>query len=477
MKNKLLLIFNLLLVLIYFEGCSTFQSRESLFKSRIDSVLVSPLFTTAQAGISIVELKTNKQVYQHNEKKLFRPASNQKLLTTAAASVFLGSTYNFETSFYNTGEIKDSVCTGDVLIVGGFDPEFTLANLDSMIAELKKIGIKKISGNLYADVSSMDSLFWGEGWMWNDDPATYIPYLSPLTINKNTVKLIYKPGQIGKPADIKLFPNSEFFRIENSSLTDTGKTNFIIDRDWLKRSNTILAGGRISASAKKDSAEFNVVDPAFYFLTLAKECLKKNQIEFSGIIDTLALVPSSKLLFSFKRNIAPVIDYTNKISDNLNAELILRALSKKYSNDKASASIGKKLIDSLITLSGANPKSYRVTDGSGLSYYNLTTAELLSKILVFMHNQDKETFQLFFKSLPISGIDGTLASRYKNSTAKGMVFAKTGTLSGVSSLSGYVKTKKENWVAFSILIQNFIGSASEARKTQDKICEILFEEL
>lgn len=476
MKNKFVLIVSLLFITL--TACSTFKSSRSLVENRIDSVLASPLFTTAQAGISVIDLKTKQPIFQQNEKKLFRPASNQKLLTTAASLVFLGTDYKFQTSMYHTGEVIDSVCSGDVFYVGGFDPEFSSANLDSLSRELKKFGIKKINGNLYADVSSMDSLFWGEGWMWNDDPATYIPYLSPLTINKNTIKVIYEPGEIGKPANLKLVPNTAFFRIENGSTTiDSGKANFIIDRDWLRRRNTIFVGGTIQQSAKKDSAEFNVFDPAFYFLTLAKESMERTGISLLGKTDTLTLPQNAQKIFSFERNIKPVVTYTNKVSDNLNAELLLLTLSRKASASKASSQNGKKLIDSLITLSGGNPKAYRVTDGSGLSYYNLTNAELLSKALVYMYGQDKTTFDAFLYSLPIGGIDGTLSNRYKNSTAKGNVFAKTGTISGVASLSGYIKTKKENWLAFSILIQNYVGSASEARKIQDKLCEILFEEL
>ncbi len=476
MKNKFVLIVSLLFLTL--TACSTFRSSQSLVENRIDSVLASPLFTTAQAGISVIDLKTKQPIFQQNEKKLFRPASNQKLLTTAASLVFLGTDYKFQTSMYHTGEVIDSVCSGDVYYVGGFDPEFSSANLDSLSRELKKFGIKKINGNLYADVSSIDSLFWGEGWMWNDDPATYIPYLSPLTINKNTIKVYYEPGQVGTPAKIKLFPQTSFFKIENGSTTiDSGKPNFIIDRDWIKRRNTIFVGGTILQTARKDSAEFNVFDPAFYFLTLAKESLERNGISLVGKIDTLKLAQNATKAFTFERDIKPVVTYTNKVSDNLNAELLFRALAKKASASKATSQNGKKLVDSLIVLSGASPKVYRVTDGSGLSYYNLTTAELLSKVLVYMYGQDKTTFDAFFNSLPIGGVDGTLSNRYKGSPAKGKVFAKTGTISGVASLSGYIRTKKENWLAFSILIQNYVGSSTEARKIQDKLCEILFEEL
>ncbi|MEW6702018.1 MAG: D-alanyl-D-alanine carboxypeptidase/D-alanyl-D-alanine-endopeptidase [Bacteroidota bacterium] len=474
-QTKILLLL-LLLFLILLQSCATLSQDSLHFQNRIDSLLTSDFFKSSQAAISVYNLTENKSLYQHNEKILLRPASNQKILTTAAAYLFLGADYNFKTTLYHTGEIEDSVCKGDIYIAGGLDPDFTSRDLDSLVREIKNFGIKEIHGNLYADVSTMDSLFWGKGWMWDDDPAPFAAYLSPLNINKNSIRIGYKPAETGSPAEIELIPQTNFFQIKNSSVTiDTGKTTLTITRDWLNRNNTIQIEGSISKLAKHDTILLNVFNPAYYFLGLMKESFERNGISFKGNTDTLTLRVNSKKIFSLEHNIEPIITNTNKTSDNLSAEMILRALALKSSNKSASAKNGILFIDSLITLAGLNAENYYIADGSGLSFYNLLSAELLMEILKYLYFKQPELFVKFFNTLPISGYDGTLSNRMKESPAYKRVHAKTGTLRGASSLSGYLQSKKGHLIAFSILIQNYVGSANQARELQDKICEMLFE--
>lgn len=458
------------------QACSTFQQDSALKQNRIDSLLVTDFFKSSQAAIAVYDLTENKLLYQHNEKILLRPASNQKILTTAAAYLFLGTDYNFKTTLYHTGEIEDSVCNGDIYIAGGLDPDFTSRDLDSLVSEIKNFGIKEIRGNLYADVSAMDSLFWGEGWMWDDDPASFAAYLSPLNINKNSIRIKYEPAEVGTPAKIELIPQTNFFQIKNSSVTiDTGKTALTITRDWLNRNNTIQIKGSISKLAKHDTISLSVFNPTYYFLGLMKGSFERNGISFKGKVDTLTLRVNSKKIFSLERNIEPIITNTNKTSDNLSAEMILRALALNPSKKSASAKKGIIFIDSLITLTGLSAKDYYLADGSGLSFYNLLSAELLIEVLKYFYFKQPELFVKLFNSFPISGYDGTLSNRMKESPAFKRVRAKTGTLRGASSLSGYLQSKKGHLIAFSILIQNYVGSANQARKIQDKICEILFE--
>ncbi len=473
-KNFLLIL--LILLLSIFQACASFQSTNQINQNRIDSLLSSDFFNSSQAGISFYDLTENKLLFKRNEKLLFRPASNEKILTTAAGYLFLGENYKFKTSVYHTGEVNDSICNGDIYIVGGFDPDFTSHDLDSIVSEIKHSGIKEISGNIYGDVSAMDFLFWGEGWMWNDDPEPYAAYLTPLTINKNSVQIAYGPGEIGKEAIIELIPKTDFLPIRNSSVTvDTGKTTIRVTRDWINRNNTILVSGNITKTSKRDTISINVFNPAFYFLNLMKESIKQNGISFKGKVDTLTLPQQAKKIFSFERNIEPVITNTNKISDNLSAEMILRALALNPTNKPATAEKGIRFVDSLITLAGLNPKSYRIVDGSGLSNYNLISAELLSEILKYYYFKKPDLFPKLLSSFPISGVDGTLKNRMKESKAFKRVHAKTGTISGVSSLSGYLESKSGHMIAFSILIQNFVGSSAHARSIQDKLCEIIFE--
>ncbi|MCL6097385.1 MAG: D-alanyl-D-alanine carboxypeptidase, partial [Bacteroidetes bacterium] len=153
-----ILILLLILLSVLLQSCATFRPEPNLFENQIDSLLVSDLPNSTQAAISIYDLTDNKSLYQRNETLLLRPASNQKILTTSAAYLFLGNDYNFETKIVHTGTIADSVLCGDLYFVGGFDPDFTSHDLDSLVREIKKSGIKEINGDVYGDVSAMDSL-------------------------------------------------------------------------------------------------------------------------------------------------------------------------------------------------------------------------------------------------------------------------------------------------------------------------------
>jgi len=466
----------LILLSFMFQACASFQPTPQSFQNRIDSLLYSVFFKSAQAGISVYDLTANKQLFKHNEKLLFRPASNQKILTTAAGYLFLGEDYKFSTSIFHTGEVNDSICNGDIYIVGGFDPDFSSHDLDSVVSEIKRFGIKEIRGNLYGDVSSMDSLFWGNGWMWDDDPEPYAPYFTSLNTNKNSIQIVYEPGEVGKEAVIELIPKTNFFRIGNSSLTvDTGKTTITVSRDWLNRSNDIIVKGTINKNSPRDTTTINIFNPTLYYLNLVKESIEQTGISFKGKVDTLTLPAEAKKIFSFERNIEPVITNTNKTSDNLNAEMLLRALALNFFPKPATSNNGIVLVDSLITLTGFNPKNYRIVDGSGLSFYNLVSAELLTEILKFCYYKEQKLFPKFLSSFPISGVDGTLSNRMKGGKLLKRVHGKTGGLSGVNNLSGYLENKNGHMIAFSILIQNFVGTSVHARSIQDKLCEIIFD--
>jgi len=474
--KKQILLFLLILLSFVFQSCSSFRPVVSPSQNAIDSLLSTDFFKTAQAGISVYDLTANKPLFNHDEKLLLHPASNLKILTTAAGYLFLGEDYKFTTSVYHTGEIKDSICNGDIYVVGGLDPDFTSHDLDSLVSQIKHFGIKEIRGNIYGDVSAMDSLFWGNGWMWDDDPESFAAYLTPLNINKNSVKIVYAAGEIGKEAVVESIPGTNFFQIKNSSLTiDTGKTTIRITRDWINRNNTILVSGNITKTSKRDTISLNVFNPTYYFLGLMKESLSRNGIYFNGKVDTLTLPVQAKKIFSFERSIEPVIKNTNKISDNLNAEMILRAFALNSFLKPSTAEKGIRLVDSLITLAGLNPKNYRLVDGSGLSFYNLVSAELLTEILKFYYFKEQKIFPKFLSSLPIAGIDGTLSNRMKEGKLFKHVYAKTGGLSGVSNLSGYLENRNGHMIAFSILIQNFTGTADKVRSIQEKLCEIIFD--
>ena len=182
---------------------------------------------------------------------------------------------------------------------------------------------------------------------------------------------------------------------------------------------------------------------------------------------------STNWLSVFSRQYDSVMVYMNKHSDNLSAEMTLYSLAASFNLYPVSARQGIKVIDSLLTLAGVEADDYNIADGSGVSRYSLLSAAQILSVLKYMYTAAPELFLLYYMSLPVAGIDGTLRSRMNNNAATGKVHAKTGTLQGVSCLSGYIISKNKHLIAFSILEQNYVDKTSYARFIQDQICELI----
>ena len=473
-NNKFLQKFILLFIIAFSTIFS--QGFNEEIEEEFNEIFEDEYFQSTTLAVSIYDLTSDNYLFKKNDMQLLHPASNMKVITSAAGLEYLGTEYTFNTSVYHTGIIMDSVCYGDVVVVGGFDPDFTSEDLDTLVFSIKDYGINEIRGNIYGDVSKMDSLFWGNGWMWDDDPSYDFPYMTPLIINDVSVEVAYSPGLIGNPVNISLIPQTNYFDITNESVTTKEDTsNFDVTRDWLHRGNEIIVSGDMSFRVEPDTVKINIVNPEYYFLYLLKEKIEANSIKFFGRLDTLTLPSYSKLIYEKKRSFGEVIVNLNKDSDNLSAEMTLRALSFERYDKPASAEKGVQVIDSLIDKTGLNPKNYKIVDGSGVSHYNLVTPELLVELLKYMYFNSHENYNILKESFPIAGIDGSLENRMRKTKAFGNVHAKTGTLSGVSTLSGYLKTTNNHDLAFSIFVQNYIGSSRVARGYQNRICKFLSE--
>jgi len=279
------------------------------------------------------------------------------------------------------------------------------------------------------------------------------------------------------PGIVSLKPETKYVQVENHSLTVPSNVpnDLKITRDWLNDNNTIIIEGNVRRGEIIDSSEhtekLNLVDPEKYFLTLFKEHLEKEKISLFGELDIKTLPDGSVYLTDINHSLENVLINLNKESDNLNAEMILYALALKDSSAPAMAKNGIEIIKSLIDSLGLDPDDYSLADGSGVSRYSLVSAELMIELLKYMYKHSE--FYSYYESLSIAGVDGTLEKRMKNTEAENNVHAKTGTLAGVSSLSGYVSAKNGNLITFSIIIQNYVEKNSVARRFQDKICELL----
>ena len=450
-------------------------------ESGINKIISDPFFDHTLIAIDVFDLTDSITLFHINEKLLLRPASNMKILTSIAGLINLGKDYQFKTQLFHTGVIEEQTLLGDLFVVGGFDPNFKTEDLDSLVRIVQSLGIKNIEGGIYADVSNKDSLYWGKGWMWDDDPDPDAPYLSALNINDNSIEVFVQGSKIDSPAVVTLIPNTNFVTIENKSMTvsEGNANNFLITRDWVNRKNTIIVDGKVRKAPLNDSSEYkskvNLLYPERYFLTLFKEKLEKEDIHIDKPIDIKRLEVNPIYLGSIYRSIDTVLSELNIDSDNLNAEMIVYTMAYKDSGAPATADDGLAAIKRFIDTLGFNHDSYSIADGSGVSHYNLVSAELLLETFKYIYYRRKDLFPLFYNSLAVAGVNGTLRNRMKSTSAQNNVRAKTGTLNGVSNLSGYVTAKNGHLLAFSILMQNFVEEHSKARSFQDKICMLLAE--
>jgi D-alanyl-D-alanine carboxypeptidase/D-alanyl-D-alanine-endopeptidase (penicillin-binding protein 4) len=411
-------------------------------------------------------------LYEKNNHKLFHPASNMKLLTTATALDVIDSNFQFTTRVYSDGKIETGILKGNLYIKGSGDPLLTVDDLDSIARVVRKCGIQKIEGDLVGDVTYFDEEFWSPGWMWDDEPYISAPFITPLSVNGNSIELkVFSGVSIGDTVSIKLNPQTDFINIRNKAITSDDPSNPELTVKRIQHENIIVIEGGIIPSSSSQKYSFSVWQPELFFLHLFKNQLIKNGISFNGVIK-LGQRPSNVELASYSHPLDSVVFRINKFSDNLAAENLLKTIAAVKCGTPGSTSNGLFIMKEYLSKKGIDTSDVVLADGSGESFYNYLSPDAIVTLLKKQF-ENKETFPRFIQSLSVAGVDGTLKNRIKGSFAEGRVYAKTGTLSGVSCLSGYAKTEEEKLVAFSILCNHFSGEQSILRDIQDKIIKAI----
>ena len=415
-------------------------------------------------GIKIVSLRDNKTLYAYNSQKLLMPASTNKLYTCAAALHYLGNDYTFKTSVLKNNN--------NLILKGGGDPDLKIDELDSLAKMVSK-SVKKVD-TLYLDDTFLDSLNYGEGWMWDEGPWWYAAPVSALSVNDNCVDFYIEPGSIGRSAKIDHFPETSYITFENNSITVDETLDFKkikIDRDWVSNRNNFSVTGEILNTTKKDTLFRNIYDPTLFTGTIFKELLKKHgtkvkllSLKHQDLSDykEIANHKSDSLIVSAKNLM--------RLSDNLTAELFVKsigALDSLPGTWETGLDSVKSFLAGQVKM---DTSQIRLADGSGVSRYTLTSSDQLISLLTWIYNSKHKDD--FISTLPGGGWpNSTLEKRLINEGGK--VRAKTGGLSGVRNLAGYIESQKYGTVAFSILMNGYIGSSSKHRYVQNQIIKTI----
>ena len=450
---------------------------------QIEQLLKNPSLDPAHIGIYIEELETGKIIFAKNEHKLLMPASNMKLVTTASALSLLGPEYKYETEFYYDGEISNGVLNGNLIIKGSGDPvicgRFHGNNPDSIFTlwskKIKELGINKINGKIIGDNSLYQDDGLGYGWEKDDLPYYYAAKTSSLSFNDNCIDLHFLPGdKIGDPVNITQYPVKNYTPIINEMVTvhkDSSSSSAFI-RSYNQKEMTIK--GKMKLGAKKDIDWATVTDPADFFMAAMVEELQKNGIQTNKYVVTKDEIDYTTKTLLFVHESVPmklIVENINKISNNFYAETVLKSLYKK---DKVTTKKAVNTEKEFLASFGIDTSRIFIMDGSGLSRHNLVTVHQISTILKYMRGT--ENGELYKKSLPVGGIDGTLKRRFKTGNAKGHVFAKTGYVGRVRALSGYVEAVNGKEYVFSIIANHYPTPTRTINSLQDQIVTIIYNQ-
>lgn len=384
-------IYFILIVLSCVEILSNNSTNYNLITKGIKNIIKS-IDSNANIGIKLCSLKDNKVVYQQRAKKLFVPASNTKLFTSAAALYFMGPDYKFKTKLLTDGKIHNNNLSGNIYIKFSGDPSLKLRDIENLLAKLNKLKVKEIKGNIFLDISQFDRQPYANGCMIEDLNKSWNQPISALIIDKKSIK--------------------EALALSN------GLNSFHLNTK-----------------------------------NLFKKLLNKLNIKFKGNIVLKKAPPQVRELAThYSKKLQELIKLVLKESDNLYADCIFKKLGYHVYGTPGSWASGTKAVHKFLEkTTDIKPTEIYLNDGSGRSRYNLISPDSLIKLLKAIY--DSSMYPIFLDALPACGKEGTLSKRMTSNANQ--VKAKTGTLNGVSALSGYINNTQKPY-AFSIIINDFI---------------------
>ena len=490
---------------------SAAQKKKPL-SERIAAILAQPDMVRGFWGIEITSLNTGKILYAQNPERLFTPASNTKLFTTATALALIGPDYRFNTSVETNGILDThGRLNGNLLLIGRGDPNLSgrelpydlrtqrndhpIKVLEDLADSLVQKGVKYVDGDLIADDSFFAFERYGEGWsqddlVWGDGAP-----VSALTINDNVVVVNILPAdRPGERAFVTIIPFAGYYHVDNRIMTTPAGTARRIFFNREPGSTSLTLWGEMPIDDKGANQALAIDDPAAYASSLFRSLLEKRGITIYGRerthhtelagLSTFSVTataeargsegdtprpgqPQNLVLANFESK--PLIEdirVINKVSQNLHAEILLRLLGREKGT-AATVDSGLEVVRAFLTRAGIPADQYAFYDGSGLSRQNLATPHAVVALLQYASRQPWGT--AFRDTLPLAGVDGSLADRFHGTIAQGRVYGKTGSLGGVKTLAGYATTNHGELFAFAIFTNNFNLPAKRITDTIDDI--------
>jgi len=436
------------------------------------SNIIANANSNANVAVYVKSMKYGDALYARNIYQPLTPASTMKILTAEAALLYLGPEYHFSTQLLTDAKsVKNGVLQGNLYVVLSGDPSLTYNDLYELMQTLRSHQITSIGGNVYIDNTAYDQSFYGPGWEWRDKKYCYAAPISASIINHNCLSFQVTPSQVpGQSAQVVGAPKDFYPEIRNSIITTSGRSRACSVRLSTDESEIGLDG--CIPRGHPWGIGYVVTDIPDYNRALFKSVLSQQGVNVYGRI-TFGSAPDDLSIVSThtSKPLRGLINEMLKKSDNIIAGALFKKLGQLYTHQPGSWQNGSVAVTQILSKhAGVNIDGMRILDGSGLSADNLTTPSQMMQVLDFAYHHYGTSYE-FISSLPIAGVDGTLKHRMGNIARK--VRAKTGTISGVVSLAGYVVSGDKEPLAFVIMINGMKGMGWRYKSLEDRIATAL----
>lgn len=447
-------------------------------RGALESILNEAAIQEAEVSFMATSLDDGVVIAESNADALINPASNVKLVTAAAALDILKPEYRFKTEYYVKGVLKGGVLYGDLVVKGYGDPTVTNERLIRVANELYLYGIERITGSIIVDASYFDEETEAKGWELEEAPdRAYAAGVGALSFNYNAIAVYVRPGDPGKPAVVRLDPPVEAATLDGEVTTGRwrGVTHVMSKHDRATGNTLVQVSGAVGHRDSPRRIYRRMWDPAYYFGSGLVAYLQQRGVKVRHRV-IKGTVPEGARLVLVDRSpmLTDIVGDLNHYSNNFVAESLVKAISKKAPGAEEEDRPGNfkdglaMVRDFLERKVGFQPGTYVYENGSGLNDVNRLSARQIIQLLSYMR-RDFETGTEFVTSLAVAGTRGTINFRMRDTVAQRRLRAKTGTLRGVSALSGYVEDPAGGTIAFAILVQGYKGPVSPIWDVQNKI--------
>ncbi|WP_246941574.1 D-alanyl-D-alanine carboxypeptidase/D-alanyl-D-alanine-endopeptidase [Bacillus pinisoli] len=484
MFKNILVLFIVISSLVFGVPQSILASEEQqTLNQKIDQLLLTDSSILGGiVGVSIRDSATGKILYEHNGSTRLRPASNLKLITAASALSVLGKDHTFDTEMLMDGTINQGILKGNLYFKGKGDPTLLTSDLEQMVADLKEKELTEIQGNLIGDDSWFDEVRLSVDLPWSDETTYYGAQISAINLSPNddydagTVIVEVKPSlKAGEPPTVSIKPSSSYLKLENRASTGKDDVENTLEVSRKHGENTIMIEGVIPKNGVRVKEWISVWEPSHYVIHHLNELLKAQGIILKGNI-LLGETPenASLLLSHSSMTLSELLIPFLKFSNNGHGEVLIKEMARVQKGE-GSWEKGIEVVKEQIKKWGIDPSKVVLRDGSGISHVNLVSANDLTSLLHGIQNE--LWYDDFLQALPLAGtsdrlLAGTLLHRMNTVQHEAVVRAKTGTLTSVSSLSGYVHIDEERQYVFSIILNNLVDE-DKGKQLEDRFIEIL----